>query len=223
MTYGWQVSQVVKALSRGACIHKETRVVFTGEACPFSTFEGLRWLATGSLECWHHASKVMAVDFDKDLVTDFGYSGYSTTTTRYLYGWLNSLQELRFADTPGLDTNWWPFDWTHSYAFNKTPRIRGEGYHEEMFDRFRANVPWVHWLDGMPWFHATGWDGDLNQRYETLRHALLQDQGWRWWTGDWDKRGRWSKRFIDENTERRWNALQKRRQRAQARIDREIA
>jgi hypothetical protein len=218
MACDWQITQVMTALRRGASdnARTSTRVRFDGEAEMFSTFQGPRWFAVGRLDFWHYDSRVMTVDFNKDLVTDFGYLGYSAVTTRTISGWMRVLHGMRFTHTASLDGSFWPFDWTWDYGVSPKARPRGEGWHEEMRDRFRARAPWVTTVDGQAWFHGPGWDPVLWDRYNTLRRELLGDRTHVWYTADWDAKGHWTKRFIDADAKRRWDAAQKRRQRAEA-------
>lgn len=219
MRRDWQTTLLHKGLAKGYAklARNETTVSFDGVAHQIATFEGARWFATGKLTFTYECTKILAVDFDQDLVTDFGWHGYGLTTTRYINGWMCDLWSMKFINTPCVDGQFDPIKWTWSDRYNKTNRFRGEGWHEDMATRFRAKVPWVKWIDGMPWFHGRGWDDHLNYSYENLRGDLLKDSLWRWWTGDWTESGRWIRRFIDADAERRWLALQKRKQRAAAR------
>lgn len=210
-------SPACKALKKGSFKRNEVRAMFNGVSVCIPTFEGGLWHATGKLDVWHHGSWVLAVDFDRDLVTDFGYRGYSATTTRVVNGWLWDLQSMNFHYMQSLSPHHDPFEWTWSYAYNKNEKFRGEGWREEMFDRFRKRVPWVKWIDGHPWYSGSHWYTSLDKKYRDMHRDLLKDGGWRWWTGDWTESGLWVKRFIDADAKRRWNALQKRRQRAAAR------
>jgi hypothetical protein len=216
----WQLTQIEHALCRRETGHvrTDTKVALVGDARLIPTYEGPRWDIYGKLHFWHCGSHVMAVDFDEDRVTDFGYSGYSMTTTRHVSGWLHALQRMPILDVESVCPGYRPFDWTQSYRYNTNPKFRGEGWHEDMFDRYRARIPWVHWIDGMPWFHAQRWDLVQLAVYEDLRRELLGDRMHMWWTGDWDAQGRWVKRFIDDDARRRWEALQKRKQRGQVRL-----
>jgi hypothetical protein len=208
------------ALRRGASenARTSTRVKFVGDAWMFSTFEGPRWFAQGRADFWHYDSHVMAVDFDADRVTDFGYTGYSQITTRTVAGWMRVLHAMWFAHVESLDKAFWPFDWTYDYGRSPKARPRGEGWHEEMRDRFRARTPWVQSIDGVAWFHGPKWSATLWARYNELRQELLGDRLHTWYTADWNANGRWAKRFIDADAERRWNAAQRRKQRAEARF-----
>jgi len=216
MTADWQSRGLWTALRKGSSKHGRsgTKVVFDGEARCVGTFEGMYWTASGRLMFWHCSSKVMEVDFDRDLITDFGYSGYTHTTTRYINGWLWNLQRARILGVPSLDGSLRPFDWTWSYRYNGNEKFSGKGYHEDMHDRFRRGAPWVVWIGEMPWFHGARWDFALNVQYGSMRREILFDQGWRWWTADWDDKHQWVKRFVDADAERRWNAREKRHARA---------
>jgi len=201
-------TQIQTALQKGKCVNNRTnvKIFFEGEVFPLITFEGRYWTASGQLSFWHHESRVMHVDFDRDRVTDFGYTGYSMTTDRNLNGWRYALQAALFVSMRSLDGDAArPFDWTKSDRYNKrvVPN-RGAGFAEDMFKRFAAGVPWVSMIDGSPWFCGQAYDHNLVRQYDKVRHEIVGDGvSWHWFTGDWVD-GRWEKRFIDDAAKARW-------------------
>lgn len=204
--------EVIRALERGRCVNASTnaKIVFKGAYQQLWTFEGPRSIATGWMEFHHYDARVMAVDFDHDRITDFGYSGHSPTTTLNINMWLRALQGLEVENMFSLTARAFPFAWTRT-IHNK---LRGAGYHEEMWQRFRARVPWV-WKSPSRdwWFYGPGWSSALFDAFGEGREEALNGpnnehpgEGYRWFTYDWDKDGRWTKRFINERGERLYHA-----------------
>jgi len=110
--------QLEKAFLNGRVAHKKTNtaVIFEGEAERFTTFEGLHWRATGRMTFEHWDTSVLAVDFDRDMITDFGYTGYSMTTDTNLRGWHRALCGAGFLGMRSLDVETSPFRWTSKPA-----------------------------------------------------------------------------------------------------------
>lgn len=197
--------QIKKALRNGGTKHASTNteVTFDGEAEQFVTFEGLRWSATGFMTFRHYDTPVLAVDFERDMITDFGYTGFSMTTNTNLSAWYRELRDMEFMRMACLQSETNPFRWTTTnldYFF-----ARGAGHAKEMFMRFRAGVPWVKVIDGIPWFCGRSYNQDLEDRFDRVRTEVLRDGvSWHWYTADWDNNGMWNKRFIDEAAQVRW-------------------
>lgn len=202
---------IEKALREGRSQHKRTNIVmrFRGEAHPLSTFEGPAWVASGMMEFFHYDSHVMSVDFTRDRITDFGYTGHSMTTNAYLGAWSRTLGNMDFQNVECLRSETNPFRWT---ATRHTYFERGKGHATEMFARFRAKVSWVKWIHGTPWFCARAYDPALMEHYSQLRRQILSDGvSWHWFTADWNEHGQWGKRFIDDTAKKRWEKREARR------------
>jgi hypothetical protein len=156
----------------------------------------------------------MAVDFSRDMITDFGYTGYSMTTDKNLRGWRRALGDAGFQDMISLASETNPFRWTSNH--NRWPR--GAGYAEDMFKRFCARVPWTTRIDGETWFVGAKYAPVLEDHFDMLRREILSDGvSWHWFTADWNERGQWEKRFIDDVAKKRWEKREARRLRAEAR------
>jgi hypothetical protein len=208
--------QLEKALRNGHTVHKHTNteIVFDGKAERFVTFEGLLWTATGRMVFKHHDTRVMAVDFDRDMITDFGYTGYSMTTDKNLRSWRRALCDAGFQGMTSLVSETNPFRWTSNH--DRGPR--GAGYAEGMFKRFCARVPWVTRIKGDAWFVGPKYAPVLEDHYDTLRREILSDGvSWHWFTADWNERGQWEKRFIDDAAKKRWEKREAKQLRAEAR------
>lgn len=201
-------TQIEKAINNGKFVNNRTnvKIFFEGEAYSLNTFEGRHWVAYGQLAFWHYERCVMRVNFDRDMITDFGYTGHSMTTNRNLTGWMYALQDAHFVSMQSLSGDAArPFDWTRSDRYNKrvVPN-RGAGFAEDMFKRFAAGVPWVKMIDGSPWFHGRLFDQNLIRRFDKVHHEIVGDGvSWHWFTGAWVD-GRWEKRFIDVAAKARW-------------------
>ena len=215
--------QIKKALRNGSTRHAptNTEITFDGTAEQFVTFEGVLWNATGLMTFRHYDTPVMVVDFDRDRITDFGYTGYSMTTNTNLSAWYRELRDLEFQGMRSLDCETNPFRRTLSDRFNKDSiksAMRGKGYAIDMFLRFRAGVPWVKEINGHPWFCGSKYNPVLEDHYDVLRREILSDGvGWHWFTADWNERGQWGKRFIDDAAKKRWEKRQAKLARAQDR------
>ena len=210
--------QLEKTLRKGGTKHKKTNteIEFVGQAERFTTFEGLCWTATGRMEFRHWGTRVMAVDFDRDMITDFGYTGYSMTTDKNLRGWSRALRNAEFQGMQSLNTETQPFRWTDTHK--RGPR--GAGYAEAMFERFCAGVPWIKRIDGVAWFDGAKFSPALEDHYDVLRREILSDGvSWHWFTADWNKRKQWAKRFIDDAAKARWDKREAKRMRAEAMIE----
>ena len=193
-------NQINKAFRQGRVSHRKTNtlVVYEGDARQLSTFEGPRWIVSGRMCFYHYDVKVLEMDFDGDRVSDFGYMGYSLTTSKNIDRWWYGLRRLNLMDLQTFDAGW-PFIWT-------AKKCSGEGHAAEMFDRFRKGVPWAPNVGGDLWYEGTKYDAGLYHLYERLKTEVMGDGvSWHWFTADWDARGRWSKRFIDKAAETRWN------------------
>lgn len=199
---------ILQAWTTGTGKNASTRMTFDGVHRELWSFRGRERFLTGQMHFWHCESRVLSIDFDKDLITDHGFTGFSPTTSRYLSTWMTELRGANIHHMVSLADDLRPFDWTRTV----NNRLRGAGFHEEMWQRFRAGVPWVKRIDGSWWFYGPGWSHALDVEYRQSRANLLSDGvSWRWFIYDWDAEGRWSKRFIDADAERRWNKRQAKR------------
>jgi hypothetical protein len=220
--------QIHKAFRNGGVKHRptNTEVVFEGTAEPLVTFEGVYWNATGLMTFKHYDTSVMAIDFSRDRITDFGYTGFSMTTNTNLSAWHHELRDMAFLGMRCLECETNPFRWTLSDRYNEDSiksAMRGKGYAIDMFLRFRAGVPWVKMINGDPWFCGRQYNPTLEDHYDHLRGEILRDGvSWHWFTADWNARGQWAKRFIDEAAKKRWEKREAKRLR-QASYDTELA
>lgn len=202
-----QSKQIKEAWAKGASVHKRTntRVAFRGTCAAFWSFRGLTRFLTGQMEFWHYESRVLMLDFDKDLITDFGFDGHSPTTSLNIRGWMQALRAANIHAMYSLHEDLRPLEWTRT----ENNVIRGAGFHEDMWQRFRAGVPWVKKIGGVGWFHGPSFSRVRMDSYNRGRDDVLNDGvSWHWFTYDWDVAGNWSKRFIDATAERRWNKRQ---------------
>lgn len=215
--------QLEKALLNGGVTHAKTNteVIFEGEAERFVTFEGLYWRATGRMQFKHWSTAVLEIDFDRDMITDFGYTGYSMTTDRNLQGWWRAIRRAQFLGMRSTDVGTNPFRWTQNPA--RGPRRTGREPRktksvEDMFTRFCARVPWVRRVAGEAWFVGAKYAPVLEDHYDTVRQEILNDNvSWHWFTADWNERGQWAKRFIDDVAKARWEKREAKQRRADMR------
>jgi hypothetical protein len=212
-------SQVEKALRNGETRQSKTntRVTFEGKCERIQTFEGSRWFAAGRMEFWHWRARVLAVDFNRDMVTDFGYTGFSVSTNSNISGWLEQLQRMGFLGMRSFEPFVWPLDWTVSGRYNsRSPaRLKDDLSHSECLRAvFHMGAPWVKQVDGDPWFHGPSYDAAVVENAENVFEEISKDGlGWRWFTADWVN-GLWTKRFIDEGAEKRWKKWRAKREKA---------
>jgi len=55
----------------------------------------------------------------------------------------------------------------------------------------------------------------LEDHYDLVRREILSDGvGWHWFTADWNERGQWEKRFIDDAAKVRWAKREDKQRRA---------
>jgi hypothetical protein len=196
--------EIHTALKRGECTGKSCLITFTGTNHELWSFDGLTRFITGMMHFQHYKTRVLSVDFDNDQVTDYGYTGHTMATSRYLTEWRYALQRLRAQNMWSLRASANPFAWTRT----ENHKLRGVA-HEAMWQRFRAKAPWVKNIEGVWWFAGRAYSRDLEDEYHDSHSALLGDTGdWRWFTYDWNAQGEWARRFIDADAERRWNKRQ---------------
>lgn len=209
--------QVHRALKHGTIDdtkRNNTRVVFEGEAERIGTFEGPRWFASGRMSFWYYESRVLAVDFDRDMVTDFGYIGYSMTTNQNIGGWYDGLRRMFFVGLHCLDYSVGALNWTISGRHNEKSLARPENqktHEDKLYAKYRTGAPWVRRIDGDPWFDARRFDPEAVTRAGLLNGEICDGLNWRWFTASWVN-GLWTKQFIDEHAERRWKAWRARRE-----------
>jgi len=209
--------QIHKALRVGAVDDSKrnnTRVIFDGVAECISTFEGLRWFPSGRISFWYYESRVLALDFDRDMVTDFGYIGYSMTTNQNIGGWYDGLRSMHFMGVRCLDPGAAALNWTISGRHNVKSLARAcnqKTHEDKLIAKFRAGAPWVRRVDGDPWFDGRAFDLAVVENGERVNKEVCDGLHWRWFTADWVN-GLWTKKFINEAAEKRWMAWRKRQE-----------
>ena len=204
--------QIEQAFESGDMCHRKTntKITFKGAATFIGTFTGSCWIVSGMLSFFHYGNPVFQVDFDNNRVTDFGYYGYSMTTSNNLRGWQGALRDLNLIRTHIFPRNACIFDWT---CTDRTSRrgthitnLLHRGKAGEMFRRFRERAPWVRVIDGVYWFCADQYDERLEREFWSTQDGVMQDSRWHWYTADWDVDGNWNYRFIDAAAQKRWHA-----------------
>ncbi len=208
--------QIYKAFKHGQTISSrtDTKVYFNGVAEVVHSFEGSRWFASGKLDFWHHGARILAVDFDRDMVTDFGYAGYGMTTNANLQGWLHQLRRMAFIGTLCLGPDAWALDWTMSSRYNPESRVLRQAKMttgERLNLKYRMGAPWVVQIDGSPWFAGRKYDLAAGENAARVFGEIFEGSNYKWFTADWVD-GQWTKRFIDAEAEKRWNAWRKRQE-----------
>lgn len=200
-------------------LQRETEIHHEGQLDEVHAFGEPMHIATGRMTFQHHGTTVLCVDFDRDLVTDFGWSGASGARSRRIGLYMRALSKMRFRPyvqfcTAAAE----PFRWTRSDRHNpRSKALAGAGFHEDMFQRFRAGVPWTVLIDGDWWFCGAKYDAHLAYRFDDVRKDIFSDvaggqgNGWHWFTADWIAPGVWGRRFIDAEAEIRYNKAVKRR------------
>lgn len=193
--------QIDKALRNGETKESKTntRVTFDGRDERIRTFEGSRHVMTGHLSFWHWNSRVLEVDFDKDMVTDFGFDGYSVSTSANINAWLEHLIKTGFLGMQSLQPGIRPPKWTATIS----TRRMNETHRDRLFAKFCAGVPWVKRVDGALWFHGPSYDDQMAIVGENLIDDICANNNWRWFTASW-MNGLWTKHFISNETEARW-------------------
>lgn len=205
--------QLNVAFRRGTCTNKgtHTRLEFNGTVQHIVSFNGDRKFVTGLLTCYHWDHAVLAVDFTKDVATDFGWSGFSMTTTHNISEWLGALQSMRFIQMVSLSKVTWMPLWTIKGPKNKTHR-------EILNAKFAMGAPWVKTINGCSWFYGTLFDKYKVQHAMHVNAEIIGDGiSWHWFTADWVD-GVWTKRFIDEDAEKRFHKNVARRNAAHDRV-----
>lgn len=224
MSYGIRPSdrhltQIQRAFKHGTVDDNKrnnTRVVFDGEASCISTFEGPRWCAFGRMSFWYYGARVLALDFDRDMITDFGYIGYRMTTTQNIGSWYRELREMRFVGVRCLDPSVGALNWTISGRYNdKSMAAPGQqrSHEDKLFAKFRTGAPWVRRIDGDPWFDGRAYDQTAVDSGRRINGEICDGLRWRWFTADWVN-GLWTKQFIDAAAEKRWNVWRNRQEKA---------
>lgn len=175
-------------------------------------------VASGMLTFWYYNAKVLCVDFDNDMVTDFGYRGYSRGTDQNIDGWVQELRDMRFIGMECLrglmmsligHIRW--FDWTACATNNpKSPVASGRlrTHRDRIYARFCEGVPWRVMRDGFPWFHGPSYDDTVVENARRVMQEIFDDNvSWHWFTANWVN-GLWTKQFISPAAEARWRARQ---------------
>jgi hypothetical protein len=214
---GRHLSQIQKVLKHRVVDDNKrsnTLVAFNGDVETVNTFEGPRWYATGRMTFEYFGTRVLAVDFDRDMFTDFGYVGYRMTTTQNISGWCHALRQMFFIGVRCLAPGMGALNWTISRRRNdKSPvhPAQQKTHEDKLLVKFRTGAPWVRDIDGDPWFDGRAYDIAAVENAERINREICDGFNWRWFTADWVN-GLWTKRFIDEAAEKRWLAWRKRRE-----------
>ena len=175
-----------------------------GEYRPVWTFLGIIPRLHGIITCVYYSSKIFAIDFINNRVTNFGMSGYSMSTGQNLHGW----EDVCASMFPHLLEKWkWKYgEWVDR---NTLPDV------QTMYGRFCAKVPWIYVdKNDVRWFEWDKFDEALAQVYHRGCDFLREDQNWRYFDYDWDNRGDWTVKYKDDDAQRRY--MQRERQRARA-------
>lgn len=208
---------VCDALENGQAEHVGTNLTvhFDGTHRRLWTFRGPQRRASGMLVVRHYGTRIFAFDFTNDGMTDFGMRGHSPTTTLNINHFWGVLASLGFIGLYSLASELHGLDWTRVDNY----KLRGAGYHEEMWQRFRAGVPWTKHDGDAWWFYGRSYSETLANEFDQGRSKIHQNMGpcgvgdplWRWFTYDWDADGAWSMRFIDDAAKARWEKRQAKR------------
>jgi hypothetical protein len=206
--------QILRAFRRGETSHSKTntKITFHGELHEVATFEGIHRFALGRMSFFHWDAEVMCVDFTQDMVTDFGYDGFSLTTGRNIRNWMWELKLLSFMEMKSLEQHVAPLDYTlcgkhHHNTLASDHKERSPT--QERWRKFYMNAPWVKQVDGHPWFHGPSYsEAQVWSAMQVMRGFSPLD--WHWFTADWID-GRWVKHFIDADAEKRFHRREARR------------
>ena len=202
------------AIRHGQSSRGNRRIGFIGTYKELPSFEfGSIPVMTGKLTCWYYSSAIFSVDFDNKRITDFGMEGYSVSTDNNIYRWRDALRELlkpynERAFCISSEALWsGRCRWT-------SPARGGSKFLQVLFERFRRRAPWAYQDQNMVWwFDWELYDTDLEEVYFNSCSDLCENQDWRYYTYDWDAQGKWSKRFISADAERRYLANKKKKKR----------
>lgn len=212
-------TQIDKALRNGETRQSKsnTRVLFEGDAKRIQTFESSRMVASGRMSFYHWDVCVLAVDFDRDMITDFGYTGYSMSTNANVTSWLSQLRQLEFLGMRCFEPFVQPLNWTISDRYNRGSDASLNttmSCSARLWAKFHMGASWIKHIDGDPWFHGPSYDADVKERGEQVFNEIFGDGvSWRWFTADWVD-GVWTKHFIDKAAQDRWSAWRARREKA---------
>lgn len=175
-------------------------------------FETL-WTMTGpvqiphgaGLSFWHYSSNVLTVDLTRKRIAHHGYDKRSMTTSRNINGWTDALAVHNLLPK---SLQWCWLSWTprsSRYVSKDSPDAR--------FEAYRARVPWLEKEGDDWWFLWEQWDDAIAETYWASAADLRDDQRWRYFTYDWDADGKWTRRFVDAEAERRMALRTQRRAR----------
>ncbi len=210
---------ILTALKKGDARRGNYDVHKEGEYVPVWTFTGIEHIIKGHVICEYFGTPVVAIDFLKEAITDFGMDGYSVTTSQNISRWSRALHEI-FPSVP--DTAWWNFQRYTSYYRD----VEGEPGVSSEWSRFLKRVSWVGPIDrwmlrskhpgNARWFFWRKFDKALDDLYVEGRVFLAQNQNWRYFKHDWDEKGNWVRSFINADAQRKWHARERRRLRQKA-------
>ena len=184
-----------------------TDVTFDGEVHNIATFAGPMHIATGNMVFTHYGTKVLAVDFDNDRATDFGYRYYSMTSTRNILEWFSALQRMDFYNMTSLALRVCVPNWTmvsRKNAKGKNPLEAPMSVGEALRVKYFMTAPWVKKDDkGFPWFHGRLYDDIAVFNAERVMLDIMSRGAWHWFTASWIN-GVWTKHFIDDDAQKRF-------------------
>lgn len=191
------INLIQKAIKKGSARDKNRGVTITGTLKRHATFTGPFMQLKGVIEFDYYESRILTVDFVNRRVTDHGMSSYGSDTRKTLGGYFYALACLFKADVPSRIR--------YRYSrWTEIPRPKTSRH------RFMQRAPWVD-VDGYTvWFRWDYYDQGLVDIYDASEAFLRKGQNWRWFEYDWDADGRWSRKFIDANAERRYRQREKR-------------
>lgn len=184
-----------KAFKKGSARDKNRGATVTGTLKEYATFTGPFVQLKGVIEFDYYDSRILTVDFINRRITDHGMSSYGSDTRKTISGYVQALVELGKSHFPGMRsfTRW-----------TSIPRSKTS------YGRFLRKAPWADWDYGSVWFRWELYDEALVETYDASEAFLRKGQNWRWFEYDWDADGRWSRKFIDANAERRYRKREKR-------------
>jgi hypothetical protein len=195
------------AIKRGKSTNGNHAVYVTGERADEQTFLGPHRMLAGTIICTYYNTKIVGVDFVNQRITNYGYDGYSVSTSGNISSWESFIRMM------------FPFQMKNAYVHHSwlgghKPRYTSEAL-EELYDDFKTRAPWIEkdkW-NGVEWFLWSRYDQKIAEVFWDSAGFLQHDQNWRYFTYAWDDNGVWSRRFISPETEKRWRAREAKRTR----------
>ena len=216
------------ALSKGGCVAGNRRITYQGDYSSVATFAGNFIVEGGAKGCFtfqYFAHHIFILDLDDERVTDLGMRDYSQSTAATLYGIHDALGDIFKwpALRRALDSY---YGWTRdlkrrSPHLRKGRALRPAGSYnyfypkkfdyDALYDRFRKGVPWLRRdTNGVWWFYWRQFNPADADLFRDSVDDLREDRRYMYYTFKW-MNGMWSRVFIDEDAERRWNNRQRQR------------